>query len=161
QHLKVAPERHSQFITFARSGQPGFSPLIYWTSTGQARTNLVVQPTILIGREKQVAALCEKFRHGDARLLTLVGPPGIGKTRLAIEVGWRLVDHYEDGVYFVALDRIGSASVVPSAIVEALGLSFNSNQPPLEAILRHLQERHVLLVLDNFEHVTDAASQVT
>jgi predicted ATPase/DNA-binding XRE family transcriptional regulator len=158
--LLVSAERRTQFLSFARSGQPSLHPLIYWTTSSRPLTNLTPAPTPFFGRDEQMTVLGDKFRREAVRLLTLVGPPGIGKTRLSIEVGWRLLDEFQDGVYFVPLDQIESADLIPSAIMSALGISHNNTQPTYETIRRYLQDCHVLLVLDNFEHVVEAAPRV-
>jgi predicted ATPase/transcriptional regulator with XRE-family HTH domain len=159
--LNVRPEHRPQFLNFARAGHGSFGTLTYWTATSNTPTNLTPPPTPLVGREPQVIALSDKFRHEDVRLLTLTGPPGIGKTRLALEVAARLLDLFEDGVYFVALDKIENAELIPSAIVAALGATVNGSQPTFGAVQRYLRDRHLLLVLDNFEHVVAASAQIT
>ena len=126
----------------------------------KAAGNLSVPITPLVGREQEIAELRERLASGRARLLTLTGPPGIGKTRLAIEAALQVLDRFEDGVFFVALAPIRDYRLVAPAIVEALGLRDNGNLPSEDALKAYLQDKRMLLVLDNFEQVIDAASVV-
>jgi predicted ATPase len=121
--------------------------------------NLPVQPTAFIGRDGTVATLTGLLRREDVRLVTLTGPGGIGKTRLSLRVAADLVDEFDDGVWFVPLAAVASPDAVPAAISAALGVR-TEGEDPTHALARHLQDRHLLLVLDNFEHVLDAADVV-
>ena len=122
--------------------------------------NLPVQPTPLVGREREVAALRELLQREDARLVTLTGPGGTGKTRLGLQVAADLLDYFEDGVFFVALAAISDPALVASAIAQTLGLREAGARPITDALAVHLRERHLLLVLDNFEQVLPAATLV-
>ena len=122
--------------------------------------NLPVQVTTFIGRQAVVKAVKDLVMQENVRLLTLTGPGGIGKTRLALHVGAALVDHFESGVCFVALEPISDPALVVPAIAQALRIRDSGGQPLLDSLKDYLQETHLLLLLDNFEQVASAAPVV-
>jgi predicted ATPase/DNA-binding SARP family transcriptional activator len=119
---------------------------------------LPAPPTPLIGRAQEVAAIRQTFLNHTTRLVTLIGPPGIGKTRLAIQVAEETLDDFEDGVYFVALAAIQDARLVAGAIAQVLAIQEAGDQPVNVRLAEALRDRHMLLVLDNFEQVQPAAA---
>jgi predicted ATPase/class 3 adenylate cyclase len=119
--------------------------------------NLPAQPTPLIGRAREVAAVRELLLSASSRLVTLSGPGGVGKTRLALQAATELAEAFADGVCFVALASIGDPALVALSIAQALGIKETDAQSPAERIAEHLRRKQILLVLDNFEQVIDAA----
>lgn len=121
--------------------------------------NLPAALTPFVGREAELATLSALLAQPDIRLLTLVGTGGMGKTRLALELGRASLDAYADGVFVVALAPLSAATVLPAAIAQALDLSIHSGDPAA-ALLRFLRDKHMLLILDNFEHLHDGVGLV-
>ena len=117
-------------------------------------------PTPLLGRERDVATVLALIEKGEARLLTLTGPGGVGKTRLVLEVAVNAKGMFTDGVAFVALASLNDADLVLPTLFRTLGLSEIGGRSVWEALREHLKGRRMLLVLDNFEHVMEAASEV-
>ncbi len=124
------------------------------------RHNLPSHPTPFIGRRRELEELTRLARHPDCRLLTLVGLGGAGKTRLALEAARHLQADFFDGVYFVPLESATDTVGLVSAIAAATGLTFHDRGHPQEQLLNFLQKRECLLILDNFEHLPEAASFV-
>jgi predicted ATPase/class 3 adenylate cyclase len=157
-HLKdlFRPERVFQLLA---TGLPSeFPPL---RTLEAYRNNLPLQPTPLIGREKEVAEVCDLLGAEATRLLTLTGPGGIGKTRLALQAAADLLDEFPDGTYFVQLATLTEAELFISAVAETLGVREIGEQPLDESLKDYLHERRLLLLLDNFEQVLGAAPTVT
>jgi predicted ATPase/class 3 adenylate cyclase len=151
----IAPEQIYQLVSPDWPADP--RPL----KTLDARpNNLPVQPTPLIGREADVAAVLALLRRPDVRVVTLSGPGGIGKTRLALQVAADLLDEYPEGVYFVSLAAVGDPALVLPTIAQALGLGETGSCPLTDTLHGYLAERPVLLVLDNFEQVSAAAPRL-
>ena len=123
-------------------------------------TNLPPQPTHLIGREQELAEVGELLRRVDVRLVTVTGPGGAGKTRLALQAAADLLDDFADGVFFVGLAGVVEPSLVIPAIAQTLGVKESGGLSAEEALERFVHERELLLVLDNLEHVLDAAPQI-
>ena len=122
--------------------------------------NLPMQPTPFLGREQEVSTICQLLRRPEARLLTLTGPGGIGKTRLALQVAAELADQFADGVFLVPLAPVSDLEQVVPTIIQTLGISEAGGQPPLALLKTALKDKHLLLLLDNFEQVITAAVQV-
>jgi predicted ATPase/DNA-binding XRE family transcriptional regulator len=121
--------------------------------------NLPTPLTPLINRTREVAAINTCLERDDVHLVTLVGPPGIGKTRLGLHVAGAWQDRFRDGVYFVALAPVRDPDQVLPAIAHALGIQ-KTGEPVLDTMRAAVGGRQMLLVLDNFEQVADAAPQV-
>jgi predicted ATPase len=119
--------------------------------------NLPSQLTSLVGREEEAVAVQQLLQSAEVRLVTLSGPGGIGKTRLALSVATRCLAHFADGVYFVSLAPIGEIALVLPTIAQTLGLRDAPNMTALQSLQAHLQEKEMLLVVDNFEQVVAAA----
>jgi predicted ATPase/class 3 adenylate cyclase/DNA-binding CsgD family transcriptional regulator len=122
--------------------------------------NLPVQLTPLIRREQELAAVIELLRREEVHLVTLTGPGGTGKTGLGLQVAAELSDSFADGVFFVNLAPLGDAEFVVPAIAQTLAIKETADQPILELLKASLREKRLLLLLDNFEQVVDAALQV-
>jgi predicted ATPase/DNA-binding CsgD family transcriptional regulator len=126
------------------------------SARSHARSNLPAELTSFIGRRDELAIIRRLL--GSARLLTLVGPGGVGKTRLALRAARDGARHYQDGVYFVALSDVGDSMLVAQAVVGALGLQDRSVAWSVPMLTQYLAEKRLLLVLDNCEHILDAAA---
>jgi predicted ATPase/DNA-binding SARP family transcriptional activator len=122
-----------------------------------AEAYVPASPTPLVGRERELADARELLLRADVRLVTLTGPGGIGKTRLAIAVAEAVRAEFADGVFFVALETLRQAALVTSSIATALGVVGGGGSSAGEGVERHLRNRSVLLVLDNFEQLLPAA----
>jgi len=124
------------------------------------KNTLPVQLTSLIGREQESAAGCTLLQRPEVRLLTLTGPGGIGKTRLAIQIATDMLDTFADGVCFVSLASIRDPDVVLPTIAYTLGLREAANWPLVERLQAHLRDKQMLLLLDNFEQLVTAAPEL-
>ena len=120
--------------------------------------NLPQPMTSFVGRAKERAEIQRLLRA--ARLVTLLGTGGIGKTRLSLQVGFDLMEEYPDGVWFVELAPLTDARLVPRAIATVLGVKEHAGRPLLEALIKHLADRRLLLILDNCEHLVHACAEV-
>jgi predicted ATPase/class 3 adenylate cyclase len=120
--------------------------------------NLPAQLTRLIGRDEEIARLTELLAAN--RLVTLTGTGGTGKTRLALAVAAEALDDFGDGVFFVDLSAVADPDVVPSTVAAALRVRAEAGRPAIATVADHLREKKLLLLLDNFEHLLDAASTV-
>jgi predicted ATPase/transcriptional regulator with XRE-family HTH domain len=123
-------------------------------------TDLPVPLTELVGREREAAAVTDLLRRDDVRLLTLVGPPGVGKTRLALAAVEAVRDAFPDGVVFVSLADIRDAGLVAATLARALGADQGGELPLPGALIAYLRDKRLLLLLDNFEQIAAAAPLV-
>ena len=126
----------------------------------EVSNNLPVQPTPFIGRDKEVEAVCALLRREAVRMVTLTGPGGTGKTRMAVQVGGHLLLDFRHGVFFVALASITDTALVATTIAQTLGIMEAAHRPIIETIKAYLRDRHILLILDNFEQIVDASPVV-
>jgi predicted ATPase/transcriptional regulator with XRE-family HTH domain len=167
--LNIPPDERDAFIEFARVGRrmpAGGIPSLGVLDGGSSRpalrqrpNNLPAQRTTFIGRP-EVTSVVELLRRPGTRLLTLNGPPGIGKTRLSLQVSGVMLDDFADGVFFVPLAPISDPDLVLPTIAQALAVRDAGDQQLVDTLKSYLRERQMLLVLDNFEQVTAAASLV-
>ena len=134
------------------------------SDTPAQRHNLQEAATSFVGREEEIDTLLSDLAQSDCRLLSLVGPGGIGKTRLALEVAGHCLNDFQHGVFAVELAAIHAADDIPTAIGRALNFQFSarddSNRTAHDEILDYLRAKEMLLVLDNFEHLLDGVDMV-
>ncbi|MEZ4709823.1 MAG: tetratricopeptide repeat protein [Caldilineaceae bacterium] len=123
-------------------------------------STLPALPTPLVGRERDLDMIAKRLMEAPGRLLTLIGPPGVGKTQLALAAAARLSYLLERGARFIALAAITDPHNVAAAIVAGLGLTEADGKSPQARLIEHLRRQKILLVLDNFEQVTAAAPLV-
>jgi predicted ATPase/transcriptional regulator with XRE-family HTH domain len=122
--------------------------------------SLPLAPMPLIGRAAERAHLRQLMRSAEGRLVTITGPSGVGKTRLAVQVASELAPDFPDGVGLVALAPLQASALVPEVVAQRLHLREQLDTPRLEQVCAFLQPQHCLLVLDNYEHLLDAATFV-
>jgi hypothetical protein len=122
------------------------------------RSNLPAQLPSLIGRDEAVLTVCDRLLAAHPGLLTLTGPGGCGKTRLAVAVAESLLDNFEDGVWLVDLAPLAHGALVPSAVLSAVGLRVSNGQSAQARLIEALAGRSLLLVLDNCEHLVESCA---
>ncbi len=157
--LGLAEEERARLVR-AVSRRDGDAPIRDREAATTYPSALPASLTSLLGREREVEEIESLLSEATVRLLTLTGPGGIGKTRLAIEVAHRSAGSFPDGVALVALATLGDAALVMPTVSQDLGLREAASVRPLEVLCQYLRERRFLLVLDNFEHVAEAAPEV-
>lgn len=155
--LGIPKEEQSQWLSFARglSGYPSESPD---RPTKRVPTNLPIPLTSFVGREKErkdVENLISKYR-----LVTLTGSGGVGKTRLALQIGEELSDAFPNGVWFVDLSPLNDPGLVPQTVLKTLGLIEQQGKSTWQILLDFLRERNLLIILDNCEHLICACAQL-
>ncbi|MEO8246365.1 MAG: adenylate/guanylate cyclase domain-containing protein [Chloroflexota bacterium] len=153
--LKDLAEPEHLFQVLADGLETEFPPL---ATLDGVLNNLPRRLTTFLGREREIGEVLGLL--DGSRLLTLTGPGGTGKTRLSLEVAARSLDRYADGVFFVELSPVTEAEMVAATIAQALGLPDRGGRTAMERLVEHLAARSVLLVIDNFEQVIEAAPTV-
>jgi excisionase family DNA binding protein len=161
----IAEDALSAYLSDAQEESEASPPpalsLVPFPAPERAATTLPAELTLFIGREQERKSLLALLEREDIRLVTLTGPGGVGKTRLALRVSADLRHQYPDGVAFVPLAAISDASLVPATIAQALHIRSGEDLDPLERLQHYLRDRTMLLVLDNFEQILDAGLVLT
>lgn len=159
--LEVPEAERADFLKVARGGRSVDRLAGIPFALQRPRTsNLPISPTPLVGRQPELAEIARLLKDADCRLLTLVGPGGIGKTRLALQAATNQQANYPYGAHFVSLVGVSAPEFVPAAVAESLGLTFSGPTPPKNQLLQYLNEKKLLLVLDNFEHLLSSVDLV-
>jgi predicted ATPase/DNA-binding XRE family transcriptional regulator len=155
--LEVPPNERQAFVQWARTRPPTSPPSAEQQAAPTTPTNLPVQLTTFIDREREIA---EVRRLETAHLLTLTGTGGIGKTRLALEAARTLGNRFPDGVWLVELAPLADPDLVADTIAGALGLREEPQRPLLTVLIEYLQSHQLLLILDNCEHLVAAVAHM-
>jgi non-specific serine/threonine protein kinase len=167
--FNIPAQERIKFSRFARGDWSSAPSLMDEEAPWRASTEPLAQPprsnlpatfTSLIGRDKDIAAVHDYLTNPDIRLVTLIGPGGIGKTRLCIESARESQSHFPDGVFFVALAPLDQPSLIPSAILQALGYIEKNNLSPEEGLIEGIANKRMLLVLDNCEHLIEDVARL-
>src|SRR6185503_19401217 len=168
--FNIPPTERPAFLQFARGDWKSAPNLgdeeAPWRASTQAglaqqpRSNLPATFTSLIGRDKDIAAVQDYLTNPDIRLVTLIGAPGIGKTRLSIASARESLADFPDGVFFVALAPLDQPSLIPSATLQALGYIEKNNLSPEERLIEGIATKRMLLVLDNSEHLIEDVARL-
>ena len=153
----IPPDSESTDDLLIPELQTEFPPL---RTLNNLPNNLPAPINSFIGREVEVHRMVEYFTDGQTRLVTLIGPGGIGKTRLSLQVATELHDTYPDGVWFIALADLRQPTHVITEIATVLALPLQSTQDVMEQVVSYLLGKTILLVLDNFEHLMEASQDV-
>lgn len=158
--LDISQDERTAFLRFARGdwrvapgetkeGSPWQSP------TNAPRSNVPATTTSLVGREQEIGEILDYVLIPNVRLITLMGSPGIGKTRLSIEVAHDAVDHFPDGVFFVALAPLDDPNLIGITIAQALGYVSTRNISTSKQLKEGIGDKRMLIILDNCEHLID------
>jgi predicted ATPase/DNA-binding XRE family transcriptional regulator len=162
QYLEVPSEEQDAFLRLARGLPPRNTPGIRQSAAERLYTSNLISPlTPLIGREQELERVGALLRRDDVRLITLCGPPGIGKTRLSVQVGHSAREQFADGIFFVALGPLVDPGQVIQVIAQVLGVSEMAGRSLIGNLKTSLRDRQVLLILDNFEHLMESAPLVS
>jgi predicted ATPase/class 3 adenylate cyclase len=151
-------QRSEHIYQLVHPNLPSDFPAI--ASLNKLPNNLPVQPSVFVGRQVEMEEINKLLLAEKVRLLTLLGPGGTGKTRLALQSGAELLERFNDGTYFIDLAPIRDPNVVLASIARTIGLNESSNGSMLGELKDQLQDKTMLLLLDNFEQVTSAAVDV-
>lgn len=154
-HLEIPTAEHVDFLQAARGEETSVQ------LSAASNHNLPAPLTSFVDRTVELRVACEKVRSPTARLLTLVGPPGIGKTRLSLEVGQALLADFPDGIWFVALSSLTDPALLLPTLARVLNVSDSGAQPLAQRVKDRLRPHTALLLLDNFEHLLEAAPLVS
>jgi predicted ATPase/transcriptional regulator with XRE-family HTH domain len=160
-HLEIPPGQLALFLQVARQEKsvghlepvPPLSTPQPAPAPGPIKTSLPLALTSLIGREHELRTVIQQVQDPACRLLTLTGPGGVGKTRLALQVAHQLRDAFEHGACFVSLVGTSASEFIIPAIADALGFTFSGASELKAQLFSFLKEKHILLVLDNLEHL--------
>ncbi len=165
--LEEEPLLAQELLTLAAAARGERAPILTITQQRISATveeislvddpSLPAPPTPLIGRAEDVTTIVDRLWEAPGRLLTLLGPPGVGKTQLALAVGTKMRHFFTDGVIFVPLVTVVDPTQVPSALVSALGLTPIAKRTPQSQLIEYLRRKTALLILDNFEQIVEAA----
>jgi predicted ATPase/transcriptional regulator with XRE-family HTH domain len=163
EHLEIPPDQRAIFMRIARQEKttdrlesvPSLSELTPASIAGSFQPALPLPPASLIGREPEVDAIIRQVQDPACRLLTLVGPGGVGKTSLALEVAHRLRGSFSHGACFVSLVGTQRPEFILTTVAEALGFIFSGAAEPKTQLFNFLKEKDILLVLDNLEHLLE------
>ena len=163
-HLEIPTDQREQFLKVARQEKstasldtiPPLSKLETASPPKAHHSHLPVPPTPLVGREHELNLIPKQLLEPACRMLTLTGQGGIGKTRLAIEIGRNLESHFPDGVHFIPLAGVGSSESILPAIADVLQLGFSGPADLMVQLTNILHDKETLLIFDNMEHLLDA-----
>ncbi|HYP41376.1 MAG TPA: tetratricopeptide repeat protein [Chloroflexia bacterium] len=165
--FRVPAAEHDAFVEFARSAQTQDQPFLLdrdrdtpWKPPPRTPNNLPTPLTGFIGREELIASALAMLARPDVRLLTLHGPPGVGKTRLSLQLAARVLASFHDGVFFVPLGSTHDPELVVPLIARALGLREAVGRPLPKQVGEYVRDKSMLLVLDNFEQVVQAGPTI-
>ncbi len=159
-YSKLQVGSRTQAVAAARAAGLLGEPPPTIAAPGTPKHNLPHQPTPFLGRREEINAITTQLANPACRLLTLVGPGGIGKTRLALRVAELCMGQFLHGVYFVSLAPVGSPHLTASAIASALNFTLHGGETPAIQILDYVREKELLLVLDNFEHLLEGVGWI-
>jgi predicted ATPase/class 3 adenylate cyclase len=148
-------QRRERIFQLVHRELPADFPAI--VSLNRMPNNLPSQPTVFVGREAELGEINQLLLADAVRLVTLIGPGGTGKTRLALQSGAELIDRFDDGAYFIDLAPIRDPNSVLAAMLRTIGLNETGDRPLVEDLKNQLRDKRMLLLLDNFEQVTAAA----
>ena len=166
--LEIPPDQQEAFLKVARQeravdrlGSIDQGEPFPWQTVSWPRTNLPLPTTLFVGRQAELARLTDLLAHPACRLVTLVGLAGIGKTRLAVQVARSHLDRFAHRVFFVSLAPLDSPEIIVTTIANAIGFQFHGAAETEEQLIRYLQEKRMLLVLDNFEHLREGVGLIS